>query len=207
MENSMSGEEKAKSWWHTLPGIITTLTATVTALTGLLVAIHQTDWLGPPTPPVVAKGSAPTPPAPPGPVAPAPPAQAPPPTMSPLPPRGPTYAVGLPAMRDYRLGAATFTLLKAEVSPQTSEKDALQVRLRMMNHDRYDKNFMDRSFRLIVDGIPMAPKGGLNELVPGQSAKEGDVLFVIPRGTTGAKLKITYYDDSTEIPLNLKSPG
>jgi hypothetical protein len=77
----------------------------------------------------------------------------------------------------------------------------------MMNHDRYDTNFWDRSFRLIVEGLPMAPEGGLNELVPGQSAKEGEVLFVIPRGTTGATLKITHADDSTEIRLKLKSPG
>lgn len=201
----MSDDEKPKSWWYTLPGIITTLTATVTALTGLVVAINQAGWLGSPTPPVMTRGVAPTPPAASGLVSAAPPAQAPSPTTSPAPPPGRRYFVGLPAMRDYRLGAATFTLLKAEVSPQTSEKDALQLRLRMMNHDKYDTNFWDRSFRLIVDGMPMAPNGGLNELVPGQSAKEGDVMFVIPRGTTGATLKITYTDDSTEIPLNLKS--
>lgn len=109
-------------------------------------------------------------------------------------------------MRDARLGEATFTLLKAEVSARTTEKDALQVRLRMMNHQRYDANFWDSSFRLIVDGVPMAPQGGLNELVPGQSAKEGDVVFVIPRGITRAMLKITYAEDSTEIPLDLPSP-
>ena len=79
----MPDDEKPKSWWHTVPGIITTLTATVTALTGLVVAINQTGWLGPPTPPAATRGSAPTPPAPPGPVSPAPPAQAPPPTTSP----------------------------------------------------------------------------------------------------------------------------
>jgi hypothetical protein len=76
----------------------------------------------------------------------------------------------------------------------------------MMNHGRYDANFWDRSFRLIVDGVPMAPESALNELVPGQSAKEGDVLFVIPHGTRGATLRITYGDDSTEIPLRLRSP-
>jgi hypothetical protein len=109
-------------------------------------------------------------------------------------------------MRDYRLGEATFSILKAEVAPRTSERAALHVRLRMMNYGRYDTNFWDRSFRLIVDGVPMAPEGGLNEVVPAQSAKEGDVLFVIPHGTPGATLKITYGDDSTEIPLHLKSP-
>jgi hypothetical protein len=200
----MGEEGKSKSWWQTLPGIITTVTATITALTGLVVAINQTGWFGSPTPPVATRPSAPTPA--PGPAAPASPAQAPPVNTSSWPASGSTYSVELPAMRDYRLGAATFTLLKAEVSPRTSEKDALSVRLRMMNHDRYDTNFWDRSFRLILDGVPMAPEGGLNELVPAQSAKEGDVLFVIPRGTTGAKLKITYADDSTEIPLVLKSP-
>ena len=191
----MTDAGKSKSWLHTLPGII----AAVTAFTGLVVAINQTGWFGPSTPSAAARNSGPAPPAP--------PAQVPPPTTSPPSSREPTSAVGLPAMRDYRLGAATFTLLKAEVSPRTSEKDALHLRLRMLNHDRYDTNFWDSSFRLIVDGVPTAPDGGLNELVRGQSAKEGDVMFVIPRGTKEAKLKITHADDSTEIPLHLKSPG
>jgi hypothetical protein len=202
----MGEEGKSKSWWQTLPGIITTVTATITALTGLVVAINQTGWFGSPTLPAAARGSASTPSTLPGAASPAVPAQAPPVTTSPLPPAGPAYPVELPAMRDYRLGAATFGLLKAEVSPRTNEKDALRVRLRMTNHDRYDTNFWDRSFRLIVDGVPMAPEDGLNELVPAQAAKEGDVTFVIPRGTTSAKLKIAYANDSTEIPLILKSP-
>jgi len=202
----MSDDGKPKSWWHTLPGIITTVTAIVTALTGLVAAINQTGWFGAPTTPAATKTSASIPSAPPGPVSPVPPAQAPPLTTSPSAPPLPAYAVPLPAMRDARLGEATFTLLKAEVSRRTSEKDTLEIGLRMMNHNRYDANFWDSSFRLIVDGVPMAPVSGLNELVPGQSAKEGDVAFVIPHGTTGARLKITYTDDTTEIPLNLTSP-
>ncbi len=108
-------------------------------------------------------------------------------------------------MRDYRLSTATFTVLKADVAPRTSETVALQVRLRMLNRGSYDTNFWDRSFRLIVDGVPRAPDGGPNELVSADSAKEGDVLFVIPRGTPAATLKITYGDESTEIPLDLNS--
>lgn len=127
----------------------------------------------------------------------------------PAPAAAASHAIPVPALRDYKLGPpgvkATFTLLKADVSPQTPDKDALRIRLRMMNHDRYDKNFWDRSFRLVVDGVPMAPEGGLNELVAGESAKEGDVLFVVPHGTAAARLRITYYEDSTEIPLDLKA--
>jgi hypothetical protein len=75
-----------------------------------------------------------------------------------------------------------------------------------MNHDKFDENFWDRSFRLIVNGVPMAPGSDLNEVVHAQSAKEGDVIFVLPHGTAGGNLKITYADDSTEIPLALESP-
>ncbi len=193
----MTGAGKSKSWWQTLPGIITTVTAAITALTGLVVAINQTGWFGPPSPPAATKGSAPA--------VPAPLAQAPPLSTSPSPSPGPAYSVALPAMRDYRLSTATFTVLKVDLAPRTSETAALQLRLRMMNHGRYDTNFWDRSFRLSVDGVPRAPEGGLNELVSADSAKEGDVLFVIPRGTPAATLKITYGDESTEIPLDLNS--
>jgi hypothetical protein len=44
---------------------------------------------------------------------------------------------------------------------------------RMMNHDRFDANFWDQSFRLIVNGVPMAPESGLNELVSAESTQEG----------------------------------
>jgi LEA14-like dessication related protein len=202
----MSDEEKSKSWWYTLPGVITSLTATITALTGLVVAIRQTGWFGLQTPPAITTSSTSAPAALPNAAAPVVPAQNPPRVTSPTSPARPAYSVGLPAMRDYKLGTATFTLLKAEVSPQTTEKSALQIRVRMMNDNRFDTNFWDRSFRLIVNGVPIAPESTLNEVVPAQSAKEGDVIFVVPRGTTDGKLKITYADESTEIPLALESP-
>ncbi len=202
----MGDKEKSKSWWYTLPGVITSVTAIITALAGLVVTIRQTGWFGLQTPPAITTPSTSTPTALPSATAPVVPPQDPSLVTSPTFSARPTYSVGLPAMRDYRLGTATFTLLKAEVSPQTTEKNALQIRLRMMNDGRFDANFWDSSFRLIVNGVPMAPESNLNELVRGQSAKEGDVIFVVPRGTTGGKLKITYGGDSTEIPLALGSP-
>jgi len=203
----MSDEEKSKSWWYTLPGVITSVTAAVTALAGLVVAIRQTGWFERQTPPAVAAPSTSTPAALPSAAAPLVPARDSPLHTSSTSPARLAYSVGLPAMRDYRLGTATFTLLKAEVSPRTTEKDALQIRLRMMNHGRYDAAFTARSFRLIVDSVPMAPENVyLYDIVPAESAKESGVLFVLPHGTTGGKLKITYGEDSTEIPLALGSP-
>jgi hypothetical protein len=37
----MGDEAKSQSWWQTLPGILTSITATITALAGLLAVIHQ----------------------------------------------------------------------------------------------------------------------------------------------------------------------
>lgn len=205
----MGDEQKSGSWWHSLPGVITGVAAIITAIAGLLAALTQTGWFGARTPPAVAGPSSSSAPLQPG--SPSGWAQ----QAAAANTSGPqasssTYAVALPSLRDYKLGPAstqaTFTLLKAEVSPRTAEKSALQIRLRMTNHDRYDKNFWDQSFRFLVEGVPIAPDGGLNELVAGEAAKEGDVVFTIPRGTPSGKLKITYYDDATEIPLGLAAP-
>jgi len=57
----------------------------------------------------------------------------------------------------------------------------------------------------VVDGVPRAPESHLNELVAGESAKDGEVLFVIPPGTTAARLRIRMGDARTEVPLDLRS--
>lgn len=196
----MSDEGKSKSWWSTVPGAITSLTAVITALAGLLVAIKQTGWFSPST---MTQSTTTTMTPPPQRGAATPVADSPPstPNGAPTAANSATYTVELPQLREYTLGDATFTLLKAEVSPQTTEQDVLQMRVRMMNHGRFPSNFWDNSFRLIVNGVPMAPESGLNELVEVDAAKEGDVKFAVPRGTVAGRLKIRYGDTSTEIPL------
>lgn len=212
----MGDEEKSRGWWQTLPGIITAIAGMLTALAALVAAVKQSGWFDSPPPSVAAQ---PSPGAPrvvkapvnaPGREASRAPSSSSGPDRAPAPLGAAVQAIALPAMRDYKLGPptskATFTLLNAEVTRQTAEKDAVRIRLRMTNHDKYDHNFWNSSFRLILGGVPMAPAGSLNELVAGESAKEGDVLFEIPHGSAAGKLKITYYDDSTEIPLDLKPP-
>jgi hypothetical protein len=180
------------------------MAAVVTAAAGLLAAVAQTGWFGkreaPSVPPAAATPAAPA--AGPERASAAGDAARHVSVEAPRP-----HAVALPAQRDYKLGPgaskATFTLLKAEVVPQTADRSALHIRLRMTNHDRYDKNFWDSSFRLLVDGVPIAPESGLNEVVAGEAAKEGEVLFPIARGTRSALLRIKFHDDATEIPLAL----
>lgn len=195
----MAEEEKSKSWWQTLPGFIASLTAATTAAAGLLVALKQVGWIGSPQPPASpapqqqqsSQGGGASSPAPAAPVA------APAPASHP---------VTLPDLREYKLGPATYTLLSATLSPQTAEKDALRIQVRMLNNNTYDANFWDKEFRLILDGAPMAPESNLNELVAARSAKDGTVMFVIPRGTASVNLQIDYADQQTLIPLTLAAP-
>ena len=187
----MADEEKSKSWWQTLPGVIASLTAATTAFAGLLVALKQVGWIGSPQPPAMPAQQSSE-----GAGGPAPAASA----------AAASRPVTLPELREYKLDTATFTLLSAALSPQTAEKDALRIRIRMMNNNAYDANFWDRSFRLMLDGVPTAPESDLNELVPARSAKEGAVLFVLPRGTASAKLEISYGNEQTLIPLSLAAP-
>ncbi len=208
----LSDDGKGGSWWQTLPGTITALTATVTALAGLVVAVQQTGWfIAAP-----AASSAPSSPATSSPgatvsgtstgttsAAGSAPASRPDPAGSAT--ARAAFAAPLPSLRDHKLGLVTISFLRIDVAPRTTENDELTLRLRMTNHDRYDKNFWDESFRLVVAGVPRAPESHLNEVVPGESAKDGDVLFVIPRGTTAAQLRIRIGDTRTEVPLDLRS--
>jgi len=110
----------------------------------------------------------------------------------------------LPAIREYSLGPVSYTLLDAEVAPGTTEQDALKIQIRMTNNDRRDASLLDKSFHLLLDGVAVAPDNNLNELVPAQSVRDGDVLFTIPHGFSDARLKISYLDEGTEVALILQ---
>lgn len=215
----MSDADKPKNWWQTLPGIMTGLAATLTAAAGLVVAVKQTGWLDSKRATVTAPSASSEP------VLQAKPAVARPMEGASVREAAGTGAgapaafatphsirrLALPEIRDYtlqhKLGfqKATFTLLKAELESQTTETVSVKIRVRALNLDRYDMNFWARSFRLTVDGAPMAPSSELNELVASNSAKEADLSFIVPRTAQAATLKILHADQSTEIPLDLAS--
>jgi hypothetical protein len=105
-------------------------------------------------------------------------------------------------------GYIVYKILSARLEPYNAEKDALRFTIRCTNNDDYPMNFWDRSFRLLVDGVPRAPTSGLNEIVDGQSAKEGDVVFEVPTGENRVVLQISAptpsgTDETTELPFDL----
>ena len=79
----------------------------------------------------------------------------------------------------------------------------------MVNHGRFPANFWGASFRLLVDGVPLAPNNSLNELVESNSGKEGVVEFVIPDTVHDVGLQVGEVGEgkpALPIPLNSGKP-
>ena len=203
----MTEDDPKKSWWHTLPGVITGLTATITALGGLVVAINQTNWFSRSEPDStspeseVATATSPSAPA----ARPEQPAatHTPPDLAASDTPSGDAATVTLPKMRSYTLGEVEFTLLDASLAPRNSESSTLTIRVRLLNNRDYPVNFWDSQFRLLVDSIPRAPNSGLNVVVEGNAADEGEITFIVPKSATDPQLRILFADEKTDIPLSL----
>jgi hypothetical protein len=197
----MPEEPKSGSWWLTVPGVLTGLAAVITAVTGLAVGLHQinapsgTEKAAPEKPAAVTpqkSASSDT-------------------TTSQTPSSNDAaqQSLALPAGMEAKLrkcascGELVYKILSARLEPYNSEKRALRFTVRFTNNDRFPENFWDNSFRLLIDDVPRAPISNLNELVEGQSAKEGDVVFEVPTTENQVVLQISANDDTTKIPFDL----
>ena len=191
-----SEKPKLLSWLQTVPGLLTAVAALITALTGLAVAVYQIRDSQVSAP----SGSEQASPEKPGAAA----------SQTPSGEGGMQQPRALPAGMEVKLaqGYIVYKILSAHLEPYNAEKDALRFTVRCTNNDDYPMNFWDRSFRLVVDGVPRAPISGLNEIVEGQSAKEGDIVFEVPTGENKVVLQISAptpsgTDETTEIPFDL----
>jgi hypothetical protein len=183
----MSEGPQSKGWWQTVPGILTATGAIITAVTGLIVALHQAGIFDVEKqkvpqvqneaikPPKVSENPAP-------------------PVPGTTKPSSTGQAAGrpvsLPAGTQVRVGDLVYTVLSARLERYDPNKLSLRFEVRMTNNGKYPANFWVSSFRLVVDGVPRAPENDLNEVVADHSAKEGIVEFVIPDTTTNAGLQI-----------------
>jgi archaellum component FlaG (FlaF/FlaG flagellin family) len=96
----------------------------------------------------------------------------------------------------------------ARVDPYSLDKVSVHFTVRMTNIGSYPANFWADSFRLLVDGTLQAPSNYLNDVLPANSAKEGDVEFVIPAATSTAGLQMgDVGDGKPSIAINLANPG
>lgn len=201
------GEKSKGSWWQTAPGILTAIAGIITAVAGLLVTLHQVGLLGnkekpafqsPSSDNVTANRSEP--------------AKVELPserTKSSVNDHATPYLVTFPSGTEVTLRSSrsdgTYKILEAKVESQNAAKFALTISVRLTNTGRSDLGFGSDSFRLLIDGIPRAPKNFLNELVDARSAKEGDVMFEVPNTAKSLVLSVTGDGgDTADIPILLK---
>ena len=185
-------EAKSQSFWHTVPGMLTGAAAVITAVSGLLIAMSQAGWLGRGDDDVDGAAEHQTP------------IQSS--TQSSAPPASKAAASTapqlVPEMQEVRLGEGVFTILAVSTEQRTASEAGLKIRVRLTNNGRYPVNFWNDIFRLSVDGVPRAPVGDLNIALPGNAADEGDVEFTFPVNAKSLVLKLRFYDETADIPLN-----
>jgi hypothetical protein len=180
---STEPQSESKAWWQTLPGILTAAAAVITAITGLLVAVHQAGCFDRSAASASLNrshtdvdsqysnapehGTSPTQPSSAG-----------------------TRSLTLPATVEVRSEDIIFKLLSARLSPYSPSKVSLKFTVRMTNNHRFPANFWNASFRLLVDETLQAPVNFLDEVVDSNSSKDGEVEFVIPDSVSTVGLQM-----------------
>ena len=183
-------ESQSKGWWQTLPGLLTAGAAIITAIGGLLAAVHQTGWFaGREQPPARIQSESTSGGAGPRPAG----------STADGAPSGPgvtkSKALALPEMAEINSGNANYKLLSARVDSHSPDTVSLHLVIRMTNNNRFAANFWAASFRLAVNGALQAPENDLDETVSAHSSREGNVEFVIPANVTTVGLQMGVVGD------------
>jgi len=174
-----------------VPGMLTGAAAVITAVSGLMLALSQAGWLGGDDKDADTGTQA---------VAETAPAQ---PQTEPSKSSAGNNAPRLtPALQQVKIGHGVFTFVDVATEQRTADQAGLRIHLRLQNNNPYPVNFWNDLFRLVVDGVPRAPVGDLNKVLAGNAAEEGDVEFTFPANAKSLVLKIRYYGEEADVPLN-----
>jgi hypothetical protein len=171
-------------WWSTAPGLMTAIAALITAGTGLLLGLNQIgafNGSSTPTPSTAITKASPDQ------------AVHGSPSLAvatgSLPASGSSgsasdrYQVTIALNREFRVGDISYEILSATARPDADGKLALVMSMRGRSYRAYDANFWDASFDVTVGEDVFPASGGLDELLPANATKRGDLLFVIPAET------------------------
>jgi hypothetical protein len=194
-------ESESKTWWQTLPGLLTAAAGAITAITGLLLAFHQMGFFNhtPQTSGQVESRSASDTSLH---------VDGQDPATHPATAASASRLISLPGDTQVRSGENVYKLLSARLDPYSPGKTSLHLTVRMSNNGRYDTNFWAASFRLLVDGSLQAPTNDLDDVVSSNSIREGEVEFVIPSNIATAGLQMgDVGEGKPTIPLNFGTPS
>jgi hypothetical protein len=122
------------------------------------------------------------------------------------PPSGRSTQVTLPGGGEAALGVLVYEVVDAAVS-SGPEARALNLRIRLTNHGRYDALLADGDFRLRIGDDVRAPTSRVGDIVAAESAKENTVSFQLPASAAAATLRVTSGSEAAEMPLDLNGRG
>jgi hypothetical protein len=116
-------------------------------------------------------------------------------------------AVGLGTNPEVTAGGAAYKVLAAQVDSGSSDKQILRSSIRVtVSKDSNGVTVHRDFFRLLADGLALAPIKYPHELLPPQTAKDFDLEFVIPKAATQVSLQVGDVKGQTgEIPIDLKN--
>jgi hypothetical protein len=193
-----SAEAGSRSWWQTLPGMLTAAAALISAVTGLVVAVQQlrgSDHSSSSASPSAGEaGSATT---------------ADRPTASSGGTRAPATGtaraskVTFPLGRSVRIGDASYRVLTATARAVNPGELMLGLRVRIVNNGQYDANFWSRTFRLRVGSDTSTPTNFLDEVVAAGTTDIGNVDFSV-RATVRRATLLVGDDPSKAIALPVR---
>ena len=193
------GAAKARSWWLTLPGILTGLAGVISALTGLIVAVQQ---LRPTSHPAVSttqasalgtNASAAN-------------------TSASTVAAGRTRASGARSPmvvsfsdgRQAQIGAYRYDILAATARAGNPGELGLALRVRMTNGGSFPGNFWSATFRLRLGASISAPTNMLDDVVAAGTTDVGEVDFTLP--STARRVTLLVGDDASKavaLPISL----
>jgi hypothetical protein len=132
-----------------------------------------------------------------------------PPRPRPALPAGPR-TVALDGPRELvftKAGNVTYTVLDIGTEARAPGTFGLRIRMRMYAQSGGGgANFWDDSFRLLVDGVPLAPTSGLNLVVGNRAALDADITFDVPSAAKTLALRVIHhagYGIQADLPLKL----
>lgn len=164
--------DPSRSWWQTIPGILTGLAAIISAIAALIVALNSrpaAPAAGTSDPPAAGRAASTT----------TSPADSRP-AASTIPravaradfPDGPQVTL--------LGGKLVLTMIDARVEPFNSDTRLLRLTIRWTNNDvSFVRNYW-WTLRLVIDGVPRAPEDPGFEQVEARSARELAYVFKVP---------------------------
>ena len=184
-----------KSFWTTVPGIITGLAAVVTAVTGLIVALNGAGLFSKPA--AVNKASTET--------------------KSGVKKEadsltGKKEEQQIPveklkaifSMTRIKIEDHEYSILGSSLEAITPESNSLKIKIRYKNNSNYSPApFWNEGFRLAIDGSLTTPSGDLNELVERHAELAGTVTFEVPDNAKALALHILDVGKDIAIPIKL----